>query len=759
VKFINFLLATTPFLLHCLPVLTDADSDTIKITVTGTRTERNVDDIPGSITVLDLKDNRQSGTFELKELIKYEPGISVYDPREINYRSGNGTRGSTSSGNVNIRGLSKNRVLMQRDGIRLPAGFYALGYDYSNGNSLNYCSLSTVDVLKGPSSAIYGSDALGGVVSFNSMKAEEILKDNESFTLENTFNFDGSNQGVASSLRLAGKSEKTGLSLLTNLCTNQSKEVKPNGAVDKYVNKADIRSDSININIGKTIDGENKVSFLIDKFKKDKNVKRAEGNLFSDYISQRSVVKTDKDRYVFLWKYKSTDEKPFLKTAIAKAYYQNLHTTDLWFEVENFMSTFKNVNSDYNLYDRMYGFEFQFGTPINNHFLTYGIDYSSTNNEYIQNKIQTLYGFTSNVYNNDEYPIKRSPDSETNRFGLYLQDEVTYENLDLIIGLRLDNYALNPYPDSTYDKYCKGETEKCSVVDLNLPNLSPKIGVTRYLDENLEIWGQFSRGFRAPTWWELQATHRNCTAPTPYQSLPNSNLKPESSNSYEIGLRGDYRRYNFELIGFYNTYSDYIENKEDLTTTMICPEKNGELKILDNLDDKTLERITNPDDYEVITTFGDNVGKSRIWGVEFFNKFKFTPDKNGFSLKANVGYAFGQDTINNEPLNGIDPLKIVSGIEFVSSDNKFVTELISTYGGEMRRKKDYSGFRPKPFITFDLLSSYKYSDSLDLSCGIYNLFNETYYYSNNISSGQSITGIEQFAEPGRHFRVGFKLIF
>ena len=119
-------------------MIADDDIDKITITVTGTRTEKNVDDIPASITVIDLEDSRQVGTSELKDLIKYEPGIYVYDPRVINYRSSRGgTRGTASSGNVNIRGMNKNRVLMQQDGINLPAGFYALGYDYSNGNAIN----------------------------------------------------------------------------------------------------------------------------------------------------------------------------------------------------------------------------------------------------------------------------------------------------------------------------------------------------------------------------------------------------------------------------------------------------------------------------------------------------------------------------------------------------------------------------------------------------------------------------------------------
>ena len=85
--------------------------------------------------------------------------------------------------------------------------------------------------------------------------------------------------------------------------------------------------------------------------------------------------------------------------------------------------------------------------------------------------------------------------------------------------------------------------------------------------------------------------------------------------------------------------------------------------------------------------------------------------------------------------------------------------MISTYVGRTRRKDSETGFWPNSYTTFDLLCKYKHSKSLKLSMGIYNLFDNTYYKSTNISSGQSDLGIEQFAEPGRHMRFGFKSIF
>ena len=72
---------------------------------------------------------------------------------------------------------------------------------------------------------------------------------------------------------------------------------------------------------------------------------------------------------------------------------------------------------------------------------------------------------------------------------------------------------------------------------------------------------------------------------------------------------------------------------------------------------------------------------------------------------------------------------------------------------------NYTGYWPDPYITFDLLTKYKFKQSLDLYFGIYNLFDRTYYKSANINSTQSSIGIEQFAEPGRHFKCGFKFVF
>ena len=732
-KFSKIVLVLISISFPGLPVFGELAQETLKITVTGTRTERNVNEIPASITVFDLEEERQSGTLELKELFNYEPGVSVFDPREINYRSSAGNRGSTSSGNVNIRGLNKNRILMQQDGIRLPAGFYAVGYDYSNGNIVDYYSLSTIDVLKGPASVLYGSDALGGVISFNSLKPEDILTNDELFKVESFVDFNSNNQGISRAIRFAGNSISSEFSYLFVIGSKQSNEITPSGAEEKYINDAAIYSDSIYVNLDKSLNKENKISFKFDKYQKETNVTRADGNLANNYISQKSKVRSLKDRYVFLWKFSPSKENNIFENIKAKAFYQNHHTADLWDEIQD-KGFARPITSDYNLYDKSYGLDLQFGSYVKNHLLTYGIDYSITENQYLQDKYTNTFGVISRLYDNTQYPIKRSPDTDTKRLGIYFQDELKYGKFDVITGIRLDNYKLEPTADSTYLNYCTIGSNSCPVVSLDTSNISPKIGITYEFNDEIELWGQYSRGFRAPSWWEMQASQINLTASTPYQSIPNPDLKSEKSNSYEIGFRGNYRKYNFELASFYNIYNNFIDTRVE----------------------RGVEKVG---DIDVITYSTDNVEGARIWGIEFVNEYNFTPKKGGVSLISSASYTHGQDLDNNTPLNNIDPFKVVSGIKYQNFKNNFSGELISTYYGKSRRKDSDTGFWPDPFITFDLLTKYQFKESLNLYFGIYNIFDKTYYKSANISSSQSTIGIEQFAEPGRHFKCGFKFIF
>src|SRR5690606_23340937 len=91
------------------------------ITVTATRTEHAVEDVPGSVSVIEREQMDRELARDLKDLFRYEPGVSVTT-----------SYGRFGIGDIRIRGLSGNRVRMETDGIAI-ADAFAIG-SFSNAN-------------------------------------------------------------------------------------------------------------------------------------------------------------------------------------------------------------------------------------------------------------------------------------------------------------------------------------------------------------------------------------------------------------------------------------------------------------------------------------------------------------------------------------------------------------------------------------------------------------------------------------------------
>ena len=232
----------------------------------------------------------------------------------------------------------------------------------------------------------------------------------------------------------------------------------------------------------------------------------------------------------------------------------------------------------------------------------------------------------------------------------------------------------------------------------------------------------------------MQSSQTNLSASSPYQSQPNPSLEPEYSNSFEIGLKGDYENFNYGLTGFINSYDNFIETGVSKGS-------------------KTVNGVEN-----VAITTTDNVKGAEIWGIEYTNEYKFTPDKGGFSLIASAAYQEGTNKVTNEDLSNIDPFKTVTGLRYTTLDEKLTTELITTYVGKIT-KHDITNYELKEYTTLDLLTKYKYNNSLDLSLGVNNLLNAKYYQYQNIPTNVSLTKVEQYREPGRSLQAGFKFSF
>jgi hemoglobin/transferrin/lactoferrin receptor protein len=137
------------------PVTAAADQQLPQVSVSATRTERSVEDVPGTVTVIYEKTIERNVMKDISDLVRYEPGVSV---------SNNAGRFGRNS--FNIRGIGGNRVLMQVDGIRVPDAFSFGSFSSSSRDVVDIDALKAVEILRGPGSSLYGSDAIAGVVSY-----------------------------------------------------------------------------------------------------------------------------------------------------------------------------------------------------------------------------------------------------------------------------------------------------------------------------------------------------------------------------------------------------------------------------------------------------------------------------------------------------------------------------------------------------------------------------------------------------------------
>ena len=126
-----------------------ADDDAARVVVTATRQATRSSELLSDVSVVDKEQIEQAGAQSLPDLISTLPGIQVT-------RNG----GAGSSGSISLRGTNSNQALVLVDGQRLSSAT-------TGTTALEHIPLDQIDrieVLRGPASSLYGSDAIGGVV-------------------------------------------------------------------------------------------------------------------------------------------------------------------------------------------------------------------------------------------------------------------------------------------------------------------------------------------------------------------------------------------------------------------------------------------------------------------------------------------------------------------------------------------------------------------------------------------------------------------
>ena len=764
----------------------EQENNTLKITVTGSRTPRPVDTFPGSIEVINIGDLDNPTGITLRELTDSIQGVTT----RANKTSG--LRGTPNKGdNLNIRGMDRDRVLYQVDGIRLHSYNYgsvdssnsrtsndnsSFYYTMNPGSYINFDTLKSIEIIKGPASALYGSDAVGGLISFQSLEADDLLKDDEDFKVEVPANYSSSNNGFNGSTKIATKlSENT--SALFIFTTENSDEFKVK-TESKYLDEADNDGNNYFVNItqkigdyGKAniiyenVDRSSKITSKADNLTlmKDINTKSTAEETFQSIFSD---TKTLRERVSLNYEYNNDTNNNFIDTLKIKAYNQysrvdddsNINWTYYQPQVDNpftgaeIIGTFTNINSDKNNYYMkadLYGGDIQaqsnFQLSGNNHLLTYGVDYSKADTTRLRNKDRN---YTTTRVGGGNTPLtkvineKDTPDSDITRTGVYIQDEFSSGKFDFIAGLRYDNYDLDAKADSIYLNSGNQQTNPASqtvipltedyAVDLSESNWSPKLAATYNVNKNTSVYGSYSRGFRAPAYYEVNSSFYNYTSY--YITKSNPNLKPETSDSYEVGIKRTSNNSNFKIAAFHNRFNNFIE----------------QLKIVSD-DGGNPSRDT----YQSV-----NVNSVETQGIEFSSDYYLNEDRTGLNISSAITYQEGNNLTDNIPLTTINPFEAKIALGYRSNNEKWNASLINTFVGKPRTKDNETNFVPDAYSVTDLITSYVPNEKYAFSLGIYNLFDTTYYnYQDVKDRSASVANISRYSQPGTFVKAGFKIRF
>jgi iron complex outermembrane receptor protein len=449
------------------------------------------------IDVLKLDPHTVKITPNFSEVLTQVPGVDMI------------SKGSGVSKPV-IRGLSMNDILVLNNGVRFE------NYQYSSHHPLGIdeFGIEDVEIIKGPASLLYGSDAIGGVINFIKEKPAPI----GSITGDYNLQLFSNTLGMTNNFGIKGASKKFFGGVRVGQKTNAD-FLQGGGA---FVPNSRFNEMSVKTNAGYTD--------KIGTFK-----------LFYDFNNQKLGLVEDE----------AIDEIT-KRGRENNIWYQELNTHLLSSQNKLYLGKFKlDVNSAYQNTELIhYGDVDVYEIQMRLSTLTYEARLhlpSKEDSEYIIG----FQGFNQTNANLNDRETKLLPDAVTNNYSAFgLLQYTLLKKLKLQNGVRYDNKSIStqaigsPTDAMTYR----------AALEKYFGSFSGSFGATYNLSEKLLFRANFAAAYRTPNLAEL-------TSNGPHElryEIGDNNLVPE--NSYETDLSIHYHKDNFtfDIAGFYNIINNYI---------------------------------------------------------------------------------------------------------------------------------------------------------------------------------------------------------
>ncbi len=718
------------------------------VVISGSRGEQARGELPVTMDVIDATDLEEEQIGDIRDLARKLPNVSVkHAPTRFTVTGAGNSTGRDGNSSFSMRGQDGNRVLMLVDGVRLPRS-YVNGNNAFGRDALSLDLLKRVELVYGPSSVLYGSDGLAGLVNFITLDPLDFLRaangDNKSLGGKLTVRYSGDDEGTTTAATVAGRASDT-LQWLISGSARHARSIDNMGSndapnVDRT--RPNPQTDRSNSLLGKLVwapSAMQKHVLTLEHVQKDVNVEllssRAKLPLVgASVVDERATQARQRDRITW--------DARFNGSSALADQIQTLVTR----QVSTAQDDGRTVRNDTGVrtrdtsYDeRAWQANVQFGKKIFlsdrwSQKITYGVDYTTTD---INSKFDGYDPAPLPRY----IPKKYFPDTRDGMAGFFSQTEVSDGNWRITPGVRFEHFSLRVLSQDGYSPPAPTPGKS-----LSGSNVSPKLGAVFQLTPQWSVFGNYASGFRAPNATQINGFVENPTPTTFVRLLGNPDLKPETSRNLEIGVRAKLDRLKLDVAAFSGRFNNLIVDKKPLGGAGV---------------------VGDPLLFQTV-----NVNHAKIQGFEVRGNFDWG-DIAGGSLSTSLAYGqtHGADRDSGLALNSIDPAKLVLRLKYERAT--WDIRLDATQHSAKTERDLDSPYLPKPVnpprirqfttptaTTLDLHMLYRVNKRARLIFAAVNLTNRKYWLWSDVQGlAANSAVVDAYTQPGRHVRLSVAMDF
>jgi hemoglobin/transferrin/lactoferrin receptor protein len=646
-------------------------------------------------------------------------------------------------GSPMIRGFATNRLLYTVDGVRMNTAIFRSG-NIQNVINLDPFATENTEVLFGPGSVIYGSDAIGGVMGFQTLVPQFSLSDKPLVAGKAVARYSTANQEKTAHFDVnVGWGKWALVTSITSWDYDHLRQgshgpddylkpyyVQRQDGVDRVISQDDpllqIPSAYSQINLMQKLRftpnekwefnygfhySETSPYGRYDRHNRTRNgmPRYAEWNYGPQlWMMNNLVITHNAGNPVYDRLTVRLAQQSFEESRIDRSLNDNQRNT----QTEKVQAW--SVNLDF------------VKSPGPGNTLFYGL-------EYVRNDVLSAGMLTDIFTGTTTEGPSRYPQSEWSSFAAYLEDQIKLsDKITLLAGLRYSQYILDAVFDTTFYPF------PFTTANLNNGALSGSLGGIYRPKESWIISVNLGTAFRSPNVDDLGKVFDSEPGAV---TVPNPDLKAEYAWNFDLGVARVFDdRVKLDLTGYYTLLQNAMVRRDY--------QLNGQDSILYEGEMSKVQAI-------------QNAAGASVYGIQAGLEVKLP---RGFSFSSDLNYQSGKEELDDgttSPLRHAAPLFGVSRLAY--NADRLILQLYACYQGERKSEdmpqeelgkdeiyaKDAGGNNYSPaWYTLNVKARYQFTDNLMVSAGIENLTDQRYRpYSSGISG------------PGRNFIFSLKASF